>query len=98
VRLLTPLAKPLRQARDGLLARLATADQDVSLDQDLEALRQACEGKEPPGLQARADRAVRDAHQAWYDTAHAHPEPPTQTVTEARATRVDDFLSSEGLG
>jgi hypothetical protein len=68
-RLLTPIAKPLRAARDGLLARLATADQDVSLDHDLEALRQACEGKEPPGLQARADRAVRDAHQAWYDTS-----------------------------
>jgi hypothetical protein len=69
VRLLTPLARPLQQARDGLLARLATADQDVSLDDDLAALRAACEGKEPPGLQARADRAVREAHQAWQDTS-----------------------------
>lgn len=81
-RLLEPLARPLRAARDGLLSRLAAADRDVSLDDDLAALRAACEGKEPPGLQARADRAVRQAHESWYATALQERQ---QATEEAKA-------------
>jgi hypothetical protein len=66
--LLNPLAKPLRTARDGLLSRLADAERGVSLEHDLEALRAACEPGEPKGLQARADKAVREAHEGWYAT------------------------------
>lgn len=102
MRLLEAAARPLRTARDGLLARLSTAEQAEGVEADLDALTRLCEAEMATsfsrmasvtaGLAVKAEQAIRAAHDAWYAS-----EQVPKTVVEARVERVSEFLAREGL-